>query len=80
MLDYNTEEHNCHQMEQYIELCLPYKCADTYSELINDTYIIYVEDKCIAMIENFKIISFDEKYYSERIIEIQNIIRREYVL
>ena len=75
---YNTEEHNCHQMEGYIELCLPYKCEDTYSELIDGVYVIYVEDRCIALIENFEIISFDEDSYSERTTQVQDIIKREY--
>ena len=75
---YNTEEHNCHQMEGYIELCLPYKCKDTYAEYINDVYIVYVEDRCIALIENDEIIAFDEDFCSNRTSQIQDIRRREY--
>ena len=79
-INYHTEEYNCHQMEGFIELCLPYKCEDTDSELVNDTYVIYVEEMCIALIENYKVVFFDEDYISERTTEIQNIIRREYLV
>jgi len=66
-------------MEGYIELCLPYRCEDTYSEIIDNVYVIYVEDRCIALIENDKLITFDEDYYSERTTQIQDIIKREYL-